>query len=532
MTDAPSTIVPAPVPDEVFEPMPALVRRHAAERPGHPAIRDGGLTVAWGELGRRVDRVAAALAGAGLRIGDRVAGLSENSADLVALYLGTLAAGGCMAPLPTSATPEALGGMLADSGARFLFASARYRPAGEEIAGGVPVRIGLDFADGAWTGLEDWLGGTAAEPPAVGLGPDDGFDIIYSSGTTSVPKGILHDHRFRSRQNRQRVAAYGLGGDAVTLIATPLYSNTTLVALLPTLAGGGTVVLMRKFDARGYLELAERERATHTMLVPVQYERLLALPDFDSFDLSSFRAKMSTSAPLRASVLRAILERWPGRMLDGYGMTEGGVGTVLDAAAFPDKLESVGRPAGGADIRIIDEQGRELPRGETGEIVGRSSTMMSGYHGAPAATREAVWYSPEGEAFIRSGDLGRFDGDGFLYLLDRRKDMILSGGFNIYASDLEQVLLSHDAVAEAAVVAVPSPEWGETPLGFVVPKPGRTVDAADLLAWANGRLGRTHRLSGLELRESLPRSEIGKVLKRELRAPYREGERREEERKA
>ncbi|UEM07788.1 AMP-binding protein (plasmid) [Skermanella rosea] len=524
MTAAPPTIVPAPVRGEVFEPMPALVRRHAVARAGHPAIRDGGRTVAWGELGRRVDRVAAALAAAGLRTGGRVACLSENSADFVALYLGTLAAGGCMVPLPTSATPRTLGGMLADSGGRFLFASARYRPAAEEIAGGVPVRVGLDFADGAWMGLEDWLG-AAADPQDVEPGPDDAFDIIYSSGTTSVPKGILHDHRFRSRQNRQRVAAYGLGGDAVTLVATPLYSNTTLVALLPTLAGGGTVVLMRKFDARGYLEVAECERATHTMLVPVQYERILALPDFDRFDLSSFRAKMSTSAPLRAPVLRAILERWPGRMLDGYGMTEGGVSTVLDASAFPGKLDSVGRPAGGADIRIIDERGRELPRGGTGEIVGRSSTMMSGYHGAPAATREAVWFSPEGEAFIRSGDLGRFDEDGFLYLLDRRKDMILSGGFNIYASDLEQVLLSHDAVAEAAVVAAPSPDWGETPLGFVVLKPGRTVDAADLLAWANGRLGRTHRLSGLELRESLPRSEIGKVLKRELRAPYWQGER-------
>ncbi|HYH21495.1 MAG TPA: class I adenylate-forming enzyme family protein [Azospirillum sp.] len=511
-------ITPAPLPGAVFEAVPDLVRRHAAERPDHPAVRDGDRTVSWGDLGAWVARIAARLRADGLRTGDRVACLSENSAEYVALYLGTLAAGGCMAPLPTSATADALAGMLADSGARFLFASALHRATADAIAKDSHACIGLDFTGGRWQGLESWIGDAAPMPP-VALKPEDWFDIIYSSGTTGVPKGILHDHRFRSRQN-VRQAVFGLGGEATTLLATPLYSNTTLVALLPTLSGGGTVVLMRKFDARGYLELAQRERVTHTMLVPVQYERLLALPDFDRFDLTSFRAKLSTSAPLRGPVLRQILDRWPGKMFEVYGMTEGGVSTVLDATSFPDKLDSVGRPSTGAEVRILDQQGRELPPGAVGEIVGRSPMMMTGYHNAEALTRELLWTSPEGEVFFRSGDLGRIDEDGFLTLLDRRKDMILSGGFNVYASDLERVLLAHDAVAEAAVIAVPSKEWGETPLGLVVLKPGRAADAGELLAWANARLGKTQRLSGVEFRTTLPRSSIGKVLKRELRAPY------------
>ena len=201
-------------------------------------------------------------------------------------------------------------------------------------------------------------------------------------------------------------------------------------------------------------------------------------------------------------------------------MTEGGGTCILEAHAHPDKLHTVGRPAPGHDIRLIDDAGGELPAGDAsaiGEVVGHSLGMMSGYHRQPGKTREAEWFDAQGKRFIRTGDIGRFDADGFLTLLDRKKDMVISGGFNIYPSDLEAVLRAHAAVADVAVVGVPSEQWGETPIAFVVRREGSDVAAADLLQWVNLRVGKTQRLASLAYLADLPRSAIGKVLKRELR---------------
>jgi len=298
----------------------------------------------------------------------------------------------------------------------------------------------------------------------------------------------------------------------VTLLSTPLYSNTTLVVFLPSMAYGATVHLMAKFDAAGCLALAEALRVTHTMLVPVQYQRITALPDFDRHDLSSFHMKFCTSAPFNAALKADVLKRWPGGLVEFCGMTEGGGSCILNAHEHPTKPHTVGRPAEGHDIRLIDEQGVELP---PGEVVGHSRGMMIGYHGQPEKTREAEWYDTTGKRFIRTGDIGRFDADGFLILFDRRKDMIISSGFNIYPSDLEGVLRGHDAVADVAVVGVSSAERGETPVACVMRRPGSTVTAAQLRDWCNARVGKTQRLHAVELVDELPRSAIGKVLKRE-----------------
>ncbi|HEY1228804.1 MAG TPA: AMP-binding protein, partial [Ramlibacter sp.] len=220
------------------------------------------------------------------------------------------------------------------------------------------------------------------------------------------------------------------------------------------------------------------------------------------------------SAALKADVLA----RWPGGLTEFYGMTEGGGTCILDAHLHPDKLHTVGSPAEGSDIRLIDEAGHEVAAGEAGEVVGHSAGMMVGYHGQPEKTREAEWFDTQGKRFIRTGDIGRFDADGFLTLFDRRKDMIISGGFNIYPSDLESVLREHPAVLEASVVGVPSVEWGETPAAFVVTKPDAApIEPEALREWANARVGKTQRIAQLAFIDELPRSAIGKVLKRELR---------------
>jgi long-chain acyl-CoA synthetase len=198
-------------------------------------------------------------------------------------------------------------------------------------------------------------------------------------------------------------------------------------------------------------------------------------------------------------------------------MTEGGGRTELHAHLHPDKLHTVGRVSAGNDIRLIDEDGRELSLTEMGEIVGHSATMMSGYHGLPEATHAAEWFDASGKRFIRTGDVGRFDADGFLILMDRRKDMLISGGLNVYPSDLEEVLRQHPQVRDVAVVGVPSERWGETPVAFVVPAPGHTDTEDRLCAWANERLGKAQRLACVQFIDALPRSEVGKVLKRQLR---------------
>ncbi|MBK9607106.1 MAG: acyl--CoA ligase [Betaproteobacteria bacterium] len=485
--------------DLPFATVPDLVRRHARARPAHPAlIQDAAAGLArvdYATLDALMDRVAARLQQEGVRPRDAVAVCAANSIEYAALFLGALRAGAAVAPLAPGATPESIARMRADSGAKMYFGA-------DDLAG-----------------IAQW---PQATPAPVAIQPDWPFNIIYSSGTTGEPKGIVQPHAMRW-SHVQRSVRTGYGPDAVTLVSTPLYSNTTLVSFIPTIALGGTAILMAKFDVRAYLELAQKYRVTHSMLVPVQYQRFMAFPDFDRYDLSSFRVKTATSAPFPATLKAEVVRRWPGRLVDSYGLTEGGGTCLLDCGAHPDKLHTVGLPAPGHDIRLIDDAGNELPpgTGAVGEIVGHSSGMMSGYHNQPRMTRDAFWHDASGKPFIRTGDIGRFDDDGFLVLVDRKKDMIISGGFNVYPSDLEGVLAQSEHVAEASVVGVPSEQWGETPVAFVVLR--APIAAGALLDWANARLGKTQRIAALEIVGALPRSPIGKVLKRELRDRYVQG---------
>jgi len=499
--------------DQDFGLLADLIHGYAQERPQHPALLHEICVLTYAELDGLMDRVAASLQRDGIQAGAVISICAASCVEYAAIFLGALRAGVAVAPLAPSSTPQALATMLADCGAQILFLDDAIgtAPGGQELPAGlrtVPIS------------MRGWLETEGAKPRPVHIDPAAPFNIIYSSGTTGTPKGIVQSHRMRwAHVHRAALARYDR--TAVTICSTPLYSNTTLVSFFPTLARGGTVVLMAKFDALRFLELAQQHGATHAMLVPVQYQRIMDLPQFDRFDLRSFRMKFCTSAPFPAALKADILKRWPGGLTEYYGMTEGGGSCILYAHEFPDKLHTVGQPAPGHEIRLIDEQGREVPRGEVGEIVGRSpASMMNGYFNQPDKTAAAEWRDSAGTRYIRTGDVGRFDEQGFLTLLDRRKDMIISGGFNIYPSDLESVLSQHEAIKEVAVVGVPSRQWGETPVAFVVLKPTHTAAAEEIRAWANERLGKTQRLAFVEIRDMLPRSAIGKVLKRELREQY------------
>jgi acyl-CoA synthetase (AMP-forming)/AMP-acid ligase II len=292
------------------------------------------------------------------------------------------------------------------------------------------------------------------------------------------------------------------------------------VILLPSVATGAVTVLLPSFSPQGFLETVQKERVTHTLMVPTQYHVILELPDFKEYDLSSLQIMISVGAMLPLPLKRRILDKMGPGLLELYGLTEG-VATALKPEDMQEKTGSVGTPVGGTDMRIIDDEGNELPVGEAGEIIGYSPIMMKGYLNRPEATAEIIWRDERDRTYIRTGDMGRFDEDGFLYIMDRKRDMIVSGGLNVFAGDIEEVFLQHEEVLDVAVIAIPHEKWGETPMALVRPRAGAKATENELKEWANTRLAKHQRVHSVELHEEdFPRNALGKVLKRELRLPY------------
>lgn len=498
-----------------FGTLDTLLQMHAEDRPTYRAVIFAERELNYRELNELVDRGAAALQRDGVAVRDVVSICAASCVEYVALFLATLRVGATVAPLPPSATAQQILTMLNDCRATHLFSDAAVSEHLSSLESEISARRVALEPGATGESFESWLAEKGERPTAVTIEPSFSFNIIYSSGTTGTPKGIVHSHAMRWPQI-QGLVPMGYSGRAVTLLSTPLYSNTTLVSLLPAIAGGATCVLMAKFDARNYLELCERYKVSVAMLVPVQYRRILADDTFDSRDLSSFEMKFATSAPFPAELKREVLDRWPGGLIEIYGMTEGGVTCVLLAHLFPDKLHTVGMWFGATDLQVIDDDGNVLARGHAGEIVGHSAAMMDGYLNQPDKSAEAEWWSPDGRRFIRTGDIGIVDEDGFVTLVGRKKEMIISGGFNIYPVDLEAALNAHPSVAESAVIAAASAQWGETPVAFVALINGASAQPHELREFANSSLGKNQRISEVYIIDALPRSAIGKVLKREL----------------
>ena len=502
--------------EKSFGDFGALIGFWGAEKPDARALADSSSELTWREVAHATARLAAQLQRDGLQQGQAVAILGTSNINYALAYLAVVRAGGCAAPLTTSATPAQLAAMFKDSGAMHLFVDAAKLADLEGVVLGDVKIIMLDNAVGDHPALTDWMAEEGAsfdaQPPAA----TDPFNIIYSSGTTGTPKGIIHSHGMRWHQMAGGFKSI-YNPDTRSLVSTPLYSNTTLAVFLPTICHGGFVRIMEKFDALAYLDHAQIDQTTHTMLVPVQYQRLMAHADFDRYDLSSFIVKFCTSAPFAAELKADVLQRWPGGLVEIYGMTEGGVVCMLQAHHHPNKLHTVGQPVTGHELIVLDEDDNRLPVGSKGVLTGRSPTMMSGYKNQPEKTREMEWRDEDGNVWLKTGDIGIVDEDGFVSIVGRAKDMIISGGFNIYPKDLEELLETQPEVAEAAVVGMPSDAWGETPVGFV-----RLTDAAasteSILTRVNGQLGKTQRISVLYTIDEMPRSHIGKLLKTDLRA--------------
>lgn len=502
--------------------LPELIARHGRWRGARTALVEGERRLSWAEFERQTAQIANGLIAAGAARGARVALLMDNSLEFALLLFGIMRSGCAAVPLNISITDAAVAGMIEDAGAQVICASGAHCAridglAEHSSAVGAALRIAHGGPGEPWIELNPWREAQATAAPPVSIDPEDLCNIIYSSGTTGSPKGIAHSHGCRLAWATELALMLRYRSDCVTLCSLGLFSNISWVAMLATVLVGGTIVVMPHFEARSCAALIEAQRITHGTFVPLQLERLLALADLGRFRLDSLDTVMCCGSRLPIAVKREFPRRTGCQLIELYGLTEG-VCTILSPEDFEAKIDSVGKPFLGTDLRILDERNREVPAGATGEIVGRGALLMQGYYRREEASREATWTDARGARWLRTGDLGQLDADGFLYVVDRKKDMILSGSQNVYPADIEQVMRAHPQIADVAVVAARSRKWGETPVAFVVRRPGCEPSRETLVEWTNARVGKQQRVADVLWCEALPRNANGKVLKRELRA--------------
>jgi acyl-CoA synthetase (AMP-forming)/AMP-acid ligase II len=493
-----------------------LVAHHARFRPDHLAVVFENERLTWRQFHARVARAANVLRGLGVAPGDKVATVMANCRELLEIYWAVPSIGAVLVPLSPLLMPAGLAGLARDAGAKSIISQRALLPVLQAIRGELDARILL--VDGAEQGFGDYTALTAQaaeafEPARVAT--DHLFNIMYTSGTTGLPKGIMHSHFTRAMYALWLGAAWRMTPESRTLHTGAIIFNGAFLTLMASFYLGGTYVLARQFDADGMIDTIERERITHIMVVPSQVIALFNSPRFHPARLASLEMILSLGAPLLAEYKEKLNRVLPNRFYELYGLTEGFV-TVLDRADAVRKVGSVGCPPQFSEMRIVDENGKDCPPRAIGEIVGRSPILMAGYHNRPDLTAQAIR-----DGWLYSGDMGYVDEEGYLYLVDRKKDMIDSGGMKIYPKDVEEIAAQHPDVREVAVFGVPHEKWGETPLAAVILREGAQVSAEALREWINARVAaRYQRVSEVVIMQEFPRSAAGKTLKREMREPY------------
>src|SRR6266542_4215199 len=460
-----------------------LVARHARYRPHHTAVvvaaRNAGereLRLTWLEFDAYVNRWANALTALGVQRGDRVATVLANSLELLATYWSCAKLGAVIVPLSPLLTATGLASLLFDAPPKVIVAST-------------DVLQALDL-----------------------------LTLMYTSGTTGLPKGIQHTHFIRAMYATTMANAWRMAPESVVLHSGAIVFNGAMTTMFPSFMCGATFVLHRAFDAEAFIATVERERVTHTMLVPSQIVAILNAQGFDASRLVSLEMLLSLGAPLMKEHKDRLNRLLPRRFYELYGLTEGFI-TVLDRDDAERKAGSVGVPPPFYEMRIVGDDGRDVAAGTIGEIAGRGPITMPGYYNRAEQTAATLR-----DGWLYTGDLGYVDDDGYLYLVDRKKDMIDSGGVKVYPKDIEEIACRHPAIREVAVFGIPHERWGETPVAAVVLREPGAADAEALKSWINSHVAaKFQRVERVIVMQDFPRNAAGKTLKREMRAAFWEG---------
>jgi len=503
-----------------------VIRSSSKAHPDAPAVVGQGRPCTYGDLDRRSDAFASGLLSAGLQPGERVAYLARNATEYWDLFFAAAKAGVVVVPLNFRLSADEITWILDDADPAVLLVEEHMVPLVPDGWQGLRLvfsQTGQDPApaDG-WTALEPWLAKQPASDPHRDVDGDGLCSLMYSSGTTGRPKGVTTTVAGFMWALDAFSAQFDVSSSSVSLVPTPYYHIAAGGWSLIALAAGGCIVQFTEVTPQSMLALLVEHRATHVIMVPTVIQLFISSPEASAADYSSVEHLVYGGSPISETVMVRAQEVFGAHLSQSYGLTETiGVTTILKPSDHVvgehSKLRSAGRAVPGVEIAVVDpETGRPLPAGEVGEVATRGPGVTTGYWRRPEATEAAYWP----DRWFRTGDAGYLDADGYLFLKDRIKDLLMSGGENIYPAEVENAIMAHPDVQEVAVIGIPSQRWGEVPLAVVVPVAGRTMDVADLIAFTRERLAHYKCPTAVEVVEALPRNPSGKVLKRELRAPW------------
>jgi long-chain acyl-CoA synthetase len=482
--------------------------------PEHPAILAGDQVISYAEFDEQAARVAAFLASRGFQAGDRAGLMLANVPEFCAICYGILRAGGTVVPMNPLLKSREVEYYLRDSGAGLVFAAPD--SPGEPAEGAAAA--GAAFIPAGPAGLAALLAAHPPGPAAANRADDDTAVILYTSGTTGQPKGAELTHaNLRTNAQVSAVTLFGLGPSDVVMGCLPLFHSFGLTCgLNASICSGAALALLARFDPAQALDTIQRCQVTVFEGVPTMYAALLHQPDRDSYDVSSLRACVSGGAALPVELLRGFEKAFGAMILEGYGLSETSPVASFNHPDRPRKAGSIGTPIRGVEMRLVALDGSDVPAGEVGEIAIRGPNVMKGYWRRPDETRAAMT-----DGWLRTGDLARQDSDGYFFIVDRKKDLVIRGGFNVYPREIEEVLYEHPAVAEAAVIGFPHPTLGEEIGAACALKPGASATPEELRDFVKERVAAYKYPREVWLVPALPKGPTGKILRREVTAPGR-----------